>query len=391
MMSELIGREFDGYKILRELGSGGMGAVFEAVIVETGEHVAIKVRTKRLGQNTSEEDRRRFEREASVAAAIDHPNVARVLGNGSFEDLDYLVMEYVDGMPLNEVMKEKVRLPGKKCLDLILQAACGLQAALDCGSIHRDIKPENLMMTEDGRIKIVDFGLAKNDKMDSFKTATGVVMGTPHYISPEQASGMPVDHRSDIYSLGATLYHLLAGRPPFEGENAFSILHKQIHAEVRSLTQWNPGVPDTVCQMVYRMMAKHPDARYQTYGHLIRVLEDLLSGRDRPSLTMEAVDESRLQADRLRAQQDRKRMMVAGAILALVAAMALGALLSRPSSENAPAMDEAQAGVVKTRVVEPEKWKSTTIPLLQDIRTQINELDEEERNFSRRAGTQDSR
>lgn len=390
-MSELVGRQFDGYEILRELGSGGMGAVYEAVIAETGEHVAIKVRTKRIGAGATEEDRRRFEREASVAAAINHPNVARVLGNGSFEDLDYLVMEYVDGMPLNEVMKEKVRLPGKKCLDLVLQAARGLQAAYECGSIHRDIKPENLMMTQDGRIKIVDFGLAKNDKMDSFKTATGVVMGTPHYISPEQASGMPVDHRSDIYSLGATLYHLLAGRPPFDGENAFSILHKQIHAEVRSLTQWNPGVPDAVCQMVYRMLAKHPDARYQTYGHLIRVLQDLLSGRDRPSLTMEAVDESRLQADRLQAQQDRKRMMVAGAILALVAAMALGAMLSRPSREEVSPAEEAQAGLVQTHVIEPGKWKSTTFPLIEDIRTHINELDEEERNFSRRAGDQESR
>jgi serine/threonine-protein kinase len=299
-------------------------------------------------------------------------------------------MEYVDGLPLNEVMKEKVRLPGKKCLDLVLQTARGLQAALECGSIHRDIKPENLMMTQDGRIKIVDFGLAKNDKIDSFKTATGIVMGTPHYISPEQASGMPVDHRSDIYSLGATLYHLLAGRPPFDGDSAFSILHKQIHAEVRSLTQWNPGVPDAVCQMVYRMLAKHPDARYQTYGHLIRVLEDLLSGRDRPSLTMEAVDESRLEADRLRAQQDRKRMMVAGAILAMVAAAALGALLSQPSSEDA-GLDANTPGVAQTRIVEPEKWKSTTFPLIQDIRTQVNEMDEAERNFSRRANTQDSR
>lgn len=382
MNDDLIGRNLDGYEIGRMLGSGGMGAVYEAVEVVTGERVAIKIRSKRLGQNTTEEDRRRFEREASVAAAINHPNVARVLANGSFQDLDYLVMEYIDGRPLNQVLKEEVRLPGKKCLDLILQTARGLQAAYECGSIHRDIKPENLMMTQDGRIKIVDFGLAKNEKIDSFKTATGVVMGTPHYISPEQASGLAVDHRSDIYSLGATLYHLLAGRPPFDGDNAFSILHKQVHEEVRSLIQWNPGVPEAVCQLVYRMLAKHPDARFQTYGHLIRVLEDLLSGRDRPSLTMEAVDEERLRADRERARQDRRRLMVMGAALALGLAVAFGFMIGRAPQEPAA---PAAADAAPTRVIEPEKWKSTTMPLLQDIRTQINELDEDERNFSRRA------
>ncbi len=390
MSQTLIGKSLDRYTVTRLLGQGGMGAVYEGTDTQSGARVAIKVMTRGVGEDA--ELVRRFQREAQIAGGINHPNVARVLAIGVEDDARFLVMEFIEGRSLYDILKEKGHLSGSRCLDYIRQTALGLQAAQDQGSIHRDVKPENLMLTPEDQIKIVDFGLAKNENSDSFKTATGAVMGTPHYISPEQATGRPVDHRSDIYSLGATFYHLLTGHTPYSGENAIAIIQKHMREEVRSIRHWSPNVPEPVCQVVYRMLRKNPDDRFQTYGHLIQVLDDVMHGRESPSMTMEVVDEAEAHAAATQTQKDRKRLMKLGAAIGgvIVVAAALAFMLrSRPAKESANESPESSAteqasGTDRFAPISKEKWRSETMPLLHDIDKHNREMDDDSEKFESR-------
>ena len=378
IVDPLVGKTLGGCRVERELGRGGMGAVFAGARLESGERVAIKVMTRAFGEN--EEVVRRFEREADVAGQIKHPNVARVMASGVEGDVRYLVMEYVAGRPLSAILREKGRLAGPTALNVILQTARGLEAAHAIGAIHRDVKPENLMIADDGTVKIVDFGLARQENADSFKTATGAVMGTPHYMSPEQAMGRPTDHRSDIYSLGATFYHLLAGRPPFDGENAFDIVQKHVQNEVRAVTVWNGEVPEGVCQIIYRMLRKRPDERFLTYTHLIKSLEDAIEGRDRPSMTMDVVDErggDEEESDRLR---DRRRWIAIGVAAFLLAVGALGIALRPGAAKARSGSDGAGFDPNSTQL----DYRTQVIPMLIDVNKALREQDDELANFENR-------
>lgn len=392
MSDELIGKSLGVYRIERLLGRGGMGAVYEGVDTRDGRRVAVKVMTRTLG-----EDRElvsRFEREARVASQTHHPNVARVMDSGASDDVRYLVMEFIDGRSLADILREKKFLVGRRAVDFIRQTADGLQAALAQGSIHRDIKPENLMVTSDDTIKIVDFGLAKNESGDSFKTATGAVMGTPHYMSPEQATGRPVDHRSDIYSLGATFYHMLTGHTPFNGENAFAILQKHVSTEPPAVTKWNSNVPEPVCKVVYRMMSKHPDERFQTYQHLIGVLDDVIAGRTAHSMTMEVVEENApapASAAAVPLALDSKRLIKIGGAVMAVVLLALMVHYIKNEFFSSPPMPNPQQAQKKQDVFETGKaslrnFKEDTVPMIAEIRKATREQDDEVRNFgSRRA------
>lgn len=264
-------QEIGRYNIIKVLGRGGMGEVFKAVDDENHRFVAIKILDTDAARDT--EVFKRFEREARSAMSLDHPNIARMYGiETDGRNQPFIVMEYIEGKPLDEFAKS-VELPFSLMLDFVIQVARGLEAAYRRGIIHRDIKPSNLLVTPGNQIKIIDFGLAKSMWDTSIVTMSGMVVGTPRYISPEQAMGKSVDHRSDIYSLGASFYELTTHQCPFDGDTAMAIMLKHINTALIPPYMINPRVPGDVNEIVCRMLAKDQPDRYQDYETLIRDLE----------------------------------------------------------------------------------------------------------------------
>lgn len=273
------------YEIVGLIGKGGMGDVYEAIHRKMERKVALKVINRDLFQKA--EAVNRFHREVKTAAQLSHPNIVTSYDADQAGDFHFLVMEYVDGVDLSKTVRSHGALPVGKACDVIRQAAIGLQHAHELGMVHRDIKPHNLMLTAEGTIKILDFGLASltatadssaySVEVRSDLTAVGAIMGTPDFISPEQASDVrQVDIRSDIYSLGATFYFLLSGRPPFcEG----NVMHKlRSHAELKpdSLTTLRSDLPEKLVAIVEKMMAKDRNNRYSTPIEVAFALESFL-------------------------------------------------------------------------------------------------------------------
>jgi serine/threonine protein kinase len=260
------------YRILDQIGAGGMGQVYLAEHVHLHRRVALKVLPAKLAADKSGVDR--FYREARAVAALDHPNVVRAYDVAWESNAHFLVLEYIDGRSLEELLAEAGgRLPVDLACDYVAQAASGLQHAHEKGISHRDIKPANLLVNPDGIVKILDMGLAK-----FFQSAPteahdqGSVMGTADYIAPEQAIACSAaDHRADIYSLGATLYHLVTGEPPFHGTLAAKLIAHQLH-NVPTAHEVRQEVPEGVSDIIAKMMAKEPVDRYQTAAEVVEAL-----------------------------------------------------------------------------------------------------------------------
>jgi serine/threonine protein kinase len=294
------------YKLVRKLGEGGMGAVYLAVDPASGRNVAVKVLPRQLGANP--EFVKRFGREAEAAKNLKHPNIIGATTAGEDLGYHYYVMEFCEGETLDAALKRERVFPPGRAVEITLQAARGLQFAHQQGILHRDIKPSNIMLTKDGTAKILDLGLSKHidDSAMSFKTVTGAVLGTPHYISPEQAQGEKhIDGRTDIYSLGATLYHLLTGQTPFDGATALEILSKHVNTQLPNPQDLREDLPDATVQVLERMMAKEPADRYPDCGALITDLEELVAGRTPKTQILEAARTTI--APSLRRSQIRKR------------------------------------------------------------------------------------
>jgi len=273
----LIGAVVDGLEVRELVAKGGMGEVYKAFDPQLRRFVALKIVAEVFARQ--EEFIGRFEREARAASSISHPNVAQIYSFGRWDGRPYYVMEFVEGESLADVLRRRGRISGLRCLDYLQQACDGLKAAHDRGLIHRDIKPGNLMLEPGGRLKIVDFGLARRVGEDSDLTRSGMLLGTPRYMSPEQALASGVDHRSDIYSLGATFYHLFAGEAPFDAETPIALMMRHVHEAPVPLKQRNPRMPTGVCQIVDRMLAKAPAARYQSYDELVADIAAARKGR----------------------------------------------------------------------------------------------------------------
>ena len=255
-------------RVLARLGEGGMGVVYRGYHQDLDLDVAIKFLHPHLVQRASIAER--FLREARVAARLNHPSIVRVFDCGEAAGHCYIVMEYVDGQSLESQVRQHGPLPVSRALEVAETLAVALGEALDKVSvIHRDIKPANILITSSGHVKLADLGLAKivaHDENTPVHTAAGVAMGTPSYMSPEQfADASHVDHRADIFSLGATLYYMLSGETPFKGDSFFSILKQVNEADPAPLPS---HVPLEVEQLVLRMMDKLPEDRFQTYGEL---------------------------------------------------------------------------------------------------------------------------
>ena len=279
----LIGELFGPYKILREIGRGGMGDVYLAEDIRLGRQVALKLLPTVF---TTDQNRlSRFQQEARVASSLSHPNVCVIHGVGETEDgRHYIVMEYVEGQMLSRHMAG-ARMKLAEVVDVATQIASALAAAHAAGVVHRDIKPDNIMLRQDGIIKVLDFGLAKLTEPEALdlegstrqlvETQSGMVQGTIAYMSPEQARGLPVDARTDIWSLGVVLYEMLAGQRPFEGQTPGDMIAAVLTNEPASLAQVVPEVPVGLQRIVRRCMEKQPDKRFQSAGDLAFALEEI--------------------------------------------------------------------------------------------------------------------
>ncbi|GAA2718822.1 serine/threonine-protein kinase [Actinocorallia aurantiaca] len=248
-MTALFGHR---YRLLERLASGGMGDVWRASDEQLGRTVAVKrLRAEYLADDVA---RRRFRAEARTAAALMHPNIARVYDYGEQEDLAYLVLELVGGEPLSELLRRSGRLGVETTLELVAQVARGLHAAHSAGVVHRDVKPGNLLLDADGTVKITDFGIALNPAGGRL-TETGTIMGTVQYLSPEQADGRSAGPASDLYALGVVAYECLSGRVPFDAETPVAVAVMHVHEEPAPLPS---SVPEAVRALVGQLLSKDP-------------------------------------------------------------------------------------------------------------------------------------
>ena len=290
-MPEQIGR----FRIVGKLGEGGMGAVYRGEDMADGSAVAIKVLSKAIVNNVG--SRRRFAKEARMLAKMQSPFVANLLEFNAEDEESYLVTEFVPGSNLAELLEERNSLDENLALALMVDVARGLAVAHSRGIVHRDIKPDNLLLTEAGTqritetstpsetqqplVKLADFGLARSlDQSESLAiTRQGAVMGTPFYMPPEQCRGEATDARSDVYSMGATLFHLLVGRPPYVAKTHVAVLNKHSHDPIPSLSKIKPGIGSGIESVIEKTLAKNPDARYADAEALLVDLENLLHGK----------------------------------------------------------------------------------------------------------------
>ncbi len=270
-MEEYIGH----YSIVSELGRGGMGVVYKAHEESLNRFVALKVLGKHLSEDESFVER--FKREAQSAAALNHPNIVQIYSIDEFEGQHYFAMEYVQGISIQQMIKSQGPLDPVASGRLILQAAAGLGAAHGHGIVHRDIKPANLMVDERGLVKITDFGLALLSAGTTRLTATGMFMGTPGYLSPEQCLDEDVDQRTDIYSLGVTLYEMLTGVTPLNADSPLALLRQIIDVEPRDVGELRPEVPEALRAILRKMMAKKPADRYADCSTLAVDLQNWLA------------------------------------------------------------------------------------------------------------------
>jgi len=314
------------FEILSLIGAGGMGEVYRARDCRLERDVAIKVLPRFVSFDL--ERLSRFEQEAKAAAALNHPNILAVFQMGTYEEAPYLVSELLEGETLREQVK-RGPIPLKKAIDYGLQIAHGLAAAHGKGIVHRDLKPENLFVTSDGRIKMLDFGLAKLTHAESepqvtkqtFDTEPGAVLGTVGYMSPEQVRGQAADNRSDIFAIGAILYEMVSGKRAFQLETKADTMNAILNEDPPALSRVTPKISRALAQVVHRCMEKNADHRFQSVSDLLSVLPPLAEALPFPSAPLS------------RARKVTLRAVTAAGILlassALIVGLKVGALRGR--------------------------------------------------------------
>ncbi len=380
----LIGRVLaERYHILKRIGEGGMGRVYLGEHVKMNRQCAIKVMSPALVND--HESAARFAREASSAARIIHPNVAAVFDYGESDGHVYLVMEYVEGEPLSRILAREAPLSVERAVDLARQIADGLDAAHELGIVHRDLKPDNILITRNkaGKevAKVVDFGIAKAIKEPAHDalTRTGLVIGTPEFMSPEQLLGDPIDARSDLYALGCILHLMLTASPPFAAATREQMIKRRLTEDAPHIQVIDPGLPDTLDRIVARLLARSPAERYGSAAEA----RDALSGthtrhagippvvrmpqptpRSAPTLSFESAMLAPTEQT-VAGRPPRRRMMAIA--LAALAVFAVGAFAIRGARQNAVAPTSAAtppkairsaatpAATVPTPVVTPKK------------------------------------
>ncbi|MDE6723624.1 MAG: Stk1 family PASTA domain-containing Ser/Thr kinase, partial [Eubacterium sp.] len=281
-MENYVGKRLDGrYEIHEIIGVGGMSVVYKAYDNVDDRIVAVKILKEEFAND--DEFVRRFKNESKAIAVLSHSNIVKVYDVSFGDRIQYIVMEYVDGITLKEYIQKQGRITWNDAVFFISQVLKALQHAHDKGIVHRDIKPQNIMLLQTGDIKVTDFGIARFSRTQT-ETLTENAIGSVHYISPEQAQGKATDERADIYSLGVVFYEMLAGRVPFEGDSAVSVALMQVKNTAQKLTDINPDIPIGLEQICIHAMQKNPLERYQTATEMLLDLEEVSSN---PSSTFD--------------------------------------------------------------------------------------------------------
>ncbi len=280
-MENYIGRLLDSrYEILEVIGTGGMAVVYRALCHRLNRPVAIKILKDELSEDA--EFRRRFHAESQAVAMLSHPNIVNVYDVSHSDNLDYIVMELIDGITLKQYMEQKGALNWREVLHFSTQIAKALEHAHSRGIIHRDIKPHNIMVLKDGSVKVADFGIARVSSAQS--TLTREALGSVHYISPEQAKGSKTDYRSDLYSLGVVMYEMLTGKPPYDGETPVSVAIQHINGQAVRPRTLDPQIPVGLDQITMRAMTADLDLRYESASGMLRDLDEF---RKNPNINLE--------------------------------------------------------------------------------------------------------
>jgi serine/threonine protein kinase len=366
-----------GYELIEKIGQGGMGTVWKAVQKSLNRTVAIKVLSQHLVHDAKYLER--FEREIHAAAKLTHPNIVQIFEASHIGDLHYFVMEYVDGRPLRRRLIEMGRLSEKESFRVALQIASALDYAWNTAHlIHRDIKPDNILLTRNGDAKLTDLGLVKTafSDEDTEMARQGMTVGTPNYMSPEQAQGsLEVDTRSDLYSLGATLFQLLTGRLPYPLETSSQVMAAHVHQPFPDPRAINPHLSAAAVAILEKLMAKNPSARYQTGAELAADIERFLAGEP-PRVIAEKNPRP--------PKRNTKRLVVAATSVGVVIAISLGWYLLRSANDArppknprqfAPADPEAPRRAIDSAVQfiqqNPEAF-SEILSFLDDIAPQVS-------------------
>jgi serine/threonine-protein kinase len=386
---DLSGRQIGDYRLLRRLGRGAMAEVYLAEQISLRRQVAFKILKRELAKDSTYV--RRFQMEAQAAAALVHAHIVQIHEVGCIDGIQYIAQEYVAGQNLRELLTRRGLPDVKLVVAVMRQVAAALAKAADQGIVHRDIKPENIMLTKAGEVKVADFGLARitGDEDSLGLTQTGMTMGTPLYMSPEQVEGRTLDPRSDIYSFGVTCYQMLAGEPPFRGETALSVAVHHVKTLPPRLETRRSDLPPGLCRIVHKMLAKDPKERYADARELLRDLRALeiegLSGdwpaelderntTEAAALALPSLDGTRrldtlMKTQALAIRDDRRfRRRLAVALAAAFLVGGAAALLLRPaflldaSASRIPRKKSAAEQYLYAREADPTlaeaAWKS---------------------------------
>ncbi len=352
-----------GYELLGKLGEGGMGVVYKAQQISLDRTVALKILPERLGRDR--EFVARFTREARMAARLDHVNIVRALDVGEAQGVHYFAMEFVEGEDVGSLIDREGKMSEDRAIAIIMQSARALGHAHEHQLIHRDIKPDNILLTPQGVAKVADLGLARStDEHTTRMTVTGTAMGTPHYISPEQARGeREIDIRTDIYSLGVTFFHMLAGEPPFHGSSAAIVITRRLTEDAPWIRDGAPEVSEGTALVIHRMMQRERDNRYSTPTELIHDLELVADGKmpeiagAEPGTVMWGSKDVKEGKPAAAAAPTGKKLpplawaaVAGGGVVALLLVILIVALLSGPPDETPDGGEPPDAGEVTTGV-----------------------------------------
>jgi len=309
------------YRLVRMIDRGGMAEVWEGRDETLDRPVAVKVLHPKLAGN--EEFQERFRLEAVAAARLSHPNIVSTYDTGLDEDVAYIVMELVPGRPLRQLLREEGPLAPARAVAIAAAVADALDAAHRAGIVHRDVKPGNILVTDDGRVKVADFGIAKA-ATDADLTQSGALLGTAKYVPPEHVEGRPQDRRSDVYGLGVVLYEMLCGRPPFTGESDMAVAFQHAHADPVRPRQLRAEIPRKLENVVLKAMAKSPEQRYPTAGDLRRTLLSLPLDHDDDATTTLYVPDRPAPAGAAPSFVESERSWLVPTVLIVVLAVVLG-------------------------------------------------------------------